>query len=194
MYKAEGLAREAFEGEGNCVVRQLEALAHVCTNSQRVRAWTREQLETELDSAKAALYSGDSPYLDEDGASLDWREVGVTGAMLAEICRRRHLPLNILWGNHVVERVAFDTCSKGVSRLACHIRDDHAYFYGDSVARKVIATLPVSIPRATPPAKLKTRARQRRGVYRGLGAPPRIRAWPRGSLLRRGQCRHAGGA
>jgi hypothetical protein len=159
MYKAGGLAREAFEGEGNCVVRQLEALAHVCSNSERVQAWTREELEEELDRAKAELYDGeDSPYIDDDGDQLDWREVGVTGAMLAEICRRRRIPLNILWGNHVVERVAFETCGNGTSRLACHIRGDHAYFYGDSVARRDIAKLPVSIPRATPPATLKVRS------------------------------------
>jgi hypothetical protein len=130
MCKAEGLGREAFGGEGNCVVRRLEALAHVCSNSQRVRAWMREQLEQELDSAKAALYSGEeSPYLDDDGSTLDWRVVGVTGAMLAEICRRRHIPLNILWGK---ERVAFEACGNGTSRLACHIRGDHACFLSET--------------------------------------------------------------
>jgi hypothetical protein len=160
MYKAEGLAREAFEGEGNCVVRQLEALAYVSSNGQRVSAWSHEQLERELDRAKAELYTGeDSPYFDDDGAPLDWRDVGVTGAMLAEICRRRHIPLNILWGNHVVERVAFDACGNGTSRLACHIRGDHAYFYGDPMVRRDIAKLPVSIPQAAQPATLKVRAR-----------------------------------
>jgi hypothetical protein len=123
MYKAEGLAREAFEGEGDCVVRQLEALAHVYSHNQQIRAWTHAQLEEELDRAKEVLYVGEeSPYVDDDGSSLDWREVGVTGAMLAEICRRRRIPLNILWGNQVVERVAFESCSNGVSRLARHIR------------------------------------------------------------------------
>jgi hypothetical protein len=56
------------------VVRQLEALAHVCSNGHRVCAWTCGDLEEELDRAKAALYVGeDSPYLADDGAHLDWR-------------------------------------------------------------------------------------------------------------------------
>jgi hypothetical protein len=72
--------------------------------------------------------------------------------------RARHALTGSCGGNGS-PRVVFEACSDGTSRLACHIRGDHAYFYGDPVARRVIATLPVSIPRAAPPATLEVRAR-----------------------------------
>lgn len=157
MYKADSLAAEAFQGEGNCVVRQLDALAFDGKNP----AWSRSALLNELDRARHILYSGENdPYVDDDGTRLDWRDVGVTAAMLSEVCKQRGLPLHILWHNHVIERVHHDNQNHKVSRLAVHIRGDHAYFYKDPYAKRVIARdLPLSIPQRTPEAKLRVRKR-----------------------------------
>ena len=76
--------------------------------------------------------------------------------MVVELCRARGVPVYILWQNNVVERMV-PACHNDITRLALHIRGDHAYFYEDSYTKKWIARhASVTIPAAQAREKMKT--------------------------------------
>ena len=108
------------------LVYQLEIL--VSRNGHLT--WTRDEVETWLDEQQEALYSDfddDNPYWDaETQQMIPWRTLGVTAMMVLELCRRRGVPVNILWHNAVVESFFPESFSHHVSTQALHIRGDHA--------------------------------------------------------------------
>ena len=55
--------------------------------------------------------------------------------MVLALCKRRGVPINILWHNTVVESFVPENSSHHVTTQALHIRGDHAYFLADKYAK-----------------------------------------------------------
>lgn len=130
-----GVCPEAYrESDGRCVQKQLEAL-------------TKEQnVEKDLDIIYRELYGGDhdeNPYLieTEDGATIryDWREAGVTCAMIQSFAARRSLPVHILWDKTKILSYRPDNASGG--GLCLYVFGDHAFFVDDPHTKSVLAKM-----------------------------------------------------
>ena len=99
---------------------------------------SQEELANRLKDIADKMYKGDpdNPYLSEkDGevVEMSCAEVGVTTAMVTEVCRSLECPIHIVWNkSYTPQRTAYET-------ICFEIRGDHAYFIGDPHTKQHIA-------------------------------------------------------
>jgi hypothetical protein len=79
------------------------------------------------------------PYPYEDG---DWRTVGVTTRMVAELCEQLKIRMTVLWKNNVIYQLTPEGTNKDSPHVYFAIWGDHAFFYDDGDAKRGAALLP----------------------------------------------------
>ena len=136
-----GVCPQAYEEtNGRCVQRQMETL-------------TKEQnLEKDFDDIYEELYGqnhDDNPYVieTEDGTTerYNWRDAGITCAMVHAFAVRRSLPVRILWQQTKI--LSYRPEVPLGSSLCLHVFGDHAFFVNDPCTKSTLA-------------KMKTRKRE----------------------------------
>ena len=131
--------------------------------------FSQEELANRLQDIANKMYKGDpdNPYLSEkDGevVEMSCAEVGVTTAVVSQLCRELECPVHVVWNSckiksYTPQRTAYET-------VCFEVRGDHAYFIGDSHTKQHIArgrlTEPVKSSSASNDGQVKGRL-QRNG-------------------------------
>ena len=89
---------------------------------------TQEELANRLQDVADKIYEGeDNPYLTEkDGevVKMSCAEVGVTTAVVVELCRSLECPIHIIWNSCKIE--SYTPHRKHFETICFEIRGDHA--------------------------------------------------------------------
>ena len=95
--------------------------------------FSQEELANRLQDIADKIYEGDdSPYMTEkDGelVKMSCVEVGVTTAVVVELCRSLECPIHVVWNNCKIE--SYTPQRKHFETICFEIRGDHAYFIED---------------------------------------------------------------
>ena len=123
----EGVCDEAFETtDGQCVSYQLSK--HLVRKGRP--AFIQEELTTRLNIIAQQLYanSKENPYMSENDAgqpvTLECDQVGVTTAVVTQLCREIGCPIHVLWSNSKIE--SYTPLRPKLDRICFLIYGDHA--------------------------------------------------------------------
>ena len=141
-----GVCPEALEPSDNkCVPLQLNAILEDLKMS-------KEWLEEAFDDIVQELYGGESnPYRieGEDGFEVrDWREAGVTTAMVQAFAEKNTLAVHAFWGDRKI--LSFVPSEKQRTSLCLYIWGDHAFFVQDPHTKSTLARAQKRRIRITP--------------------------------------------
>ena len=143
-----GVCPEAYDDTDDaCVPHQLRALL-------ARRGLTEGSIEEHLDTSYRQLYKPhdpENPYAQEceDGTveMRNWREAGVTCAMLLALGRRLDIAVHVVWQRAKVSSFVPETAK---SSLALYVHGCHAFFVGDPKTKEVIAKMKTTRPHVRP--------------------------------------------
>ena len=149
-FKPHAMCDAAFEAtEGRCVSHQLQLMA----KRRQLPVWTPKELEDDLEDAYQALYASlgtESPYALEDESgrvtNLLWQEHGCTAEMIAHVCRKRQVPLHVVWHGCLIQSFKPAAYDRHVHTVALCVAGNHAYFYGDAKTKELVSRMEVKAP------------------------------------------------
>jgi hypothetical protein len=124
-------------------------------------------LDEDLEEVFQTLYQPndpENPYRipsEDDGVQfLHWKDVGVSATMVLELCKKKQIPLYIVWSSCVVSSFVPAKVDQDLTPLSLCIRGNHAFFYGDTKTKELIAKMEQKLPKLHCPTEVAVDGRR----------------------------------